>query len=68
MDNKPLPTTSMQDSWRFLTRWVKMKRLTDYDWEAILGESKEIWEESGRDELICDVLNAFLKEIERRFQ
>lgn len=44
-----------------------MKRLTDYDWEAILGESRQIWEDSGRDPLVGDVMTAYLQEIERRF-
>lgn len=68
MDKRPLPTTAMRDGWVFLTNWTNKTKLTPYDWEAILAEANEIWETSGRDVLVRDVMCAYLEEIDRRFK
>ena len=67
MTNTDLPFQAMQDGWRFLAKWINHQgTMTNQDWDAVVSESKNIWEASGRNQLVGDVLTAYMGEIERR--
>ena len=51
--------------WAIYTRFVDID-LTDEAADELLEETKKVWEESDRNELIEDMIVAFTNDIERR--
>lgn len=67
MTNADLPFQAMQAGWKYLTKWTKRTEpMTDQDWDDVVAEAYKIWQTSGRNKLVSDVLAAYMEEIERR--
>lgn len=69
---KDLPFNEMQSGWQLLKKWCDRietdpETITDSDWDQVIKDTERIWLESGKDELVMDMVCAFLKEIERRY-
>lgn len=67
-----LPFKQMQDGWHLLAKWCDRIEtdpgtITDSDWDQVIKDTERIWLESGKNELVMDMVCAFLKEIERRY-
>lgn len=63
---KRMLSEAMGKLWKFFLKWSDKKDpFTGEEWDAIIQETHDIWEEYGRRTMITDMIVVYMNELER---